>query len=161
MPETIRALVTKDADFSYDELNNSLIDTILHYTDRYIKEFNIPLLERFTKIENPQLLKYRPKIDQEESDQVDYQGLHSDNFNPQSAGRQLSMIFYLNDVDQDGGGETCFPRLGIQIRPKEGRAALFPPFWTHYHEAKPCKAQDKYVLVVWLSYAEEDTKFFW
>jgi len=35
-----------------------------------------------------------------------------------------TFYLYLNDVEE--GGETEFPRLGMQVKPKTGRAVLWP-----------------------------------
>lgn len=45
--------------------------------------------------------------------------------------RQLSFMLYLTDVD--GGGATRFPRLGLQVAPRAGRALL----WTNVHAKRP------------------------
>ena len=38
--------------------------------------------------------------------------------------RILTFFLYLSDVDE--GGETAFPALGIAVKPKKGRAILWP-----------------------------------
>merc|ERR1712228_870204 len=38
--------------------------------------------------------------------------------------RLLTLFVYLNDVEE--GGETEFPRLGIKVKPKKGKAILWP-----------------------------------
>ena len=45
--------------------------------------------------------------------------------------RQLSFMLYLTDVD--GGGATRFPRLGLEVAPRAGRALL----WANVHAARP------------------------
>ena len=42
---------------------------------------------------------------------------------PDWIGRKLAVQFYLNDVEE--GGETWFPKLGVKIKPKPGKAALW------------------------------------
>lgn len=39
--------------------------------------------------------------------------------------RRFTALMYLNDVPK--GGETDFPALGIKVKPKKGRVALFQP----------------------------------
>lgn len=36
----------------------------------------------------------------------------------------MTLFIYLSDVDE--GGETDFPRLGLKVAPKKGRAVLWP-----------------------------------
>jgi len=38
--------------------------------------------------------------------------------------RVLTFLLYLSDVEE--GGETAFPDLGVAIRPRRGRALLWP-----------------------------------
>lgn len=72
---------------------------------------------------------------------------HCDTWNYESALRQVSVIVYLNDVEE--GGETVF--AGVTVRPQEGRALFFPSVFTHPHTAKPTVSARKYALVVWLT----------
>ena len=58
--------------------------------------------------------------------------------------RILTFFLYLSDVEE--GGETAFPSLGISVKPKKGKALLWPSVldsdpekrepWTN-HEARP------------------------
>ena len=77
-------------------------------------------------------------------------GLHVDSIagNMAWGQRQLSVLVYLGDGYE--GGETAFPRQGVQLRPSgAGTVALFPPFSTHPHEARAVTAGMKYVVVGW------------
>ena len=38
--------------------------------------------------------------------------------------RMLTFFLYLSDVEE--GGETNFPFLGVSVKPKKGRALLWP-----------------------------------
>ena len=41
--------------------------------------------------------------------------------------RALTMFIYLSDpLDDDAGGETLFPELGLSVTPKKGRAVVWP-----------------------------------
>lgn len=60
---------------------------------------------------------------------------------------QLSALVYLNDGFE--GGETRFCHSGLTISPVTGKAALFPPFYTHPHEEVPVLAGTKYVARGW------------
>jgi prolyl 4-hydroxylase len=71
--------------------------------------------------------------------------------------RILTMFLHLNDVED--GGETIFPNLGITVKPKKGRAVLWPStlneapdikdFRTE-HEALAVKRGIKYASNVWI-----------
>lgn len=71
--------------------------------------------------------------------------------------RILTMFLYLSDVEE--GGETCFPTLNICVKPKRGRALLWPsvhsndPFHIDQrtlHEAKPVIKGTKYAANSWI-----------
>jgi hypothetical protein len=70
--------------------------------------------------------------------------MHCDAVGPATWSRQLSMIIYLNSVQE--GGETSFPDQNLQIKPIEGDAVFFPPFWTHPHCGEVAKSEDKYII---------------
>ena len=73
--------------------------------------------------------------------------LHFDSIN-EVANRYLVFLWYLNDVAD--GGETRFPDLGIEVRPRAGRLVMFPPYWMYQHEAPPPRSGDKYILSTYL-----------
>ncbi|HJU38515.1 MAG TPA: 2OG-Fe(II) oxygenase [Tahibacter sp.] len=73
--------------------------------------------------------------------------LHFDSIN-EVANRYLVFLWYLNDVAD--GGETRFPDLGVEVRPRTGRLLMFPPYWMYQHEAPPPRSGDKYILSTYL-----------
>lgn len=71
--------------------------------------------------------------------------------------RILTFFLYLSDVD--GGGETSFPKLNIDVKPKKGKALLWPSTVSHspssvdsrtLHEAKIVTAGVKYAANSWI-----------
>lgn len=75
-------------------------------------------------------------------------GLHVDQIAGTSwNARQLSAVTYLNDSFT--GGATWFPRQGLRVRPPAGSVLLFPPGWTHPHEAEAPEQGTKYALIGW------------
>jgi prolyl 4-hydroxylase len=71
--------------------------------------------------------------------------------------RILTFFLYLSDVEE--GGETSFPTLGISVKPKKGRALLWPSTLNHWpnrvdgrtlHEAKPVIKGVKYAANAWI-----------
>jgi len=65
--------------------------------------------------------------------------------------RQLVAIWYLNNLEGPGG-ETEFPLQEIQVKPKEGKLVLFPPFWTHVHRAVTLEKGIKYIATTWVCF---------
>ena len=68
--------------------------------------------------------------------------------------RYLTLILYLNTVDQ--GGETEFPQQGLKIKPVEGRCIIHPADWTYSHKSHPSE-EAKYVFNIFYGFPE-DTK---
>jgi 2OG-Fe(II) oxygenase superfamily len=69
---------------------------------------------------------------------------HFDAVGPGGWERQLAVIIYLNSVED--GGETCFYRQDLKIKPVAGDALFFPPFWTHMHCGEIPRSGDKYII---------------
>lgn len=75
---------------------------------------------------------------------------HFDALGPGTWHRQIAMIVYLNSV-QDGG-ETCFHRQSLRVKPVAGDALFFPTFWTHAHCGEVPRSEDKYVVSSFVSF---------
>lgn len=74
-----------------------------------------------------------------------------------TGGRILTFFLYCSDVEK--GGETEFPRLNLKVKPKKGRAILWPsvknmqPTQTDHrttHGALPVKKGQKYAANAWI-----------
>ena len=76
---------------------------------------------------------------------------HFDALGPGGWDRQLAVILYLNSVAD--GGETCFHRQDLKIKPVAGHALFFPPFWTHMHCGEMPKSGDKYIISSFVRFA--------
>jgi hypothetical protein len=76
---------------------------------------------------------------------------HFDALGPGAWERQLALIIYLNSVAD--GGETCFHRQNLQVKPVAGDAVLFPTFWTHMHCGEIPRSDDKYVISSFVCFA--------
>jgi prolyl 4-hydroxylase len=114
-------------------------------------------IEEITRVPSPnyesfQILQYEPG---------QFYRIHHDNGGDDSAmpagPRILTFFLYLSDVAE--GGETNFPSLNISVKPKRGRAVLWPstldgrPDITDrrtVHEAKPVIKGIKYAANAWL-----------
>ena len=61
--------------------------------------------------------------------------------------RMLTIIWYLNDIDEDGYTEL-YTRLKIQ--PKMGKILMFPALWPWIHRGYPPKYETKYICTGWI-----------
>lgn len=69
---------------------------------------------------------------------------HADSVGSSRSDRVISMVLYLNDVEE--GGETDFFHQGIKISPKAGNLVLFPPSWNYMHCGYVPTSGDKYII---------------
>ncbi len=69
----------------------------------------------------------------------------------------MTFFLYLSDVTE--GGETSFPNLGISVKPKKGKALLWPSTLDSdlekqdprtSHEARPVISGIKYAANAWI-----------
>jgi len=88
---------------------------------------------------------------------LNYFSPHSDCWSMDSASRQLSIIIYLNDVEE--GGETVFPALDLKVKPKKGRILMFPSSLQYIHEGLPPISDDKYIIVCWCHFQGQGHKY--
>jgi len=75
---------------------------------------------------------------------------HFDALGPGAWDRQLAVVVYLNSVE--AGGETCFYRQNLKVKPVAGDAVLFPTFWTHMHCGEVPRSEDKYIISSFVSF---------
>jgi hypothetical protein len=109
--------------------------------------FATAVLHHASRIEAPSVICYKAPTD--DNKDLHQFALHADNWNDQSAARQISVIVYLNDVEQ--GGETEFSHYNVSVKPKKGSILMFPAFWTHPHKGVAPQSQDKYIMVTWFT----------
>ena len=81
--------------------------------------------------------------------------------------RILTFFLYLSDVEE--GGETAFPHLDIAVKPKKGKALLWPsvhnddllqPEQLSLHEARPVLKGRKYAANSWIHLYDYKYVFF-
>lgn len=111
-------------------------------------------------IEDLQVVRYQPN--QQYKHHYDYFPPNTDAFeHSQSNGGQrwITLFVYLNDLDpNESGGQTDFPRLNLQVKPKRGRAVMWYNVdpWTGkenpqtFHAGLPPKTSVKYGLNIWI-----------
>ena len=61
--------------------------------------------------------------------------------------RLLTIIWYLNDVNQDGYTEFS---SGLKIQPEMGKILMFPALWPWIHRGYPPKYETKYICTGWI-----------
>ena len=66
---------------------------------------------------------------------------------PYNGLRLATLVLFLNDCE---GGELYFPVQDRTIKPKQGRAVIFPPGYTHPHEVKTTNSS-RFIIQTWLT----------
>ena len=125
-----------------------MADPMVHaLTMRMLSVTGLP----YNNAEYFQVLKYEPG---------QFYKVHHDQNSPQSSywgPRMYTFFMYLND--ESDGGETHFPRLNISVKPKRGRALLWPSVLDSdpnarddrtEHEAVKVSAGIKFAANYWL-----------
>jgi len=96
-------------------------------------------------LEIPNIMCYKHDANPEHKFNV-----HSDAWSVESATRQLSLIIYLNDVEE--GGETRLVHNDMNIKPTKGSILVFPSNFCYTHEGKKPVSNDKYIIVSWIHF---------
>ncbi|GKY90422.1 hypothetical protein MPSEU_000016000 [Mayamaea pseudoterrestris] len=124
-----------------DQVAQKVMDTIEHVTG--IPERNQEPLQ--------QLFYEEGQFYRTHNDFIEYQ------VDREGGPRILTFFLYLNDVEE--GGETQFPRINISVKPKLGRAVLWPSVYNHDpfqndlrsdHQALPVIKGVKYGANAWI-----------
>jgi hypothetical protein len=64
--------------------------------------------------------------------------------------RELAYAIYLNDIDEDGAGETEFLYQRLRIPPKENTCIIWPAGFTHPHRGNVVYGnKSKYIITGW------------
>ena len=102
-------------------------------------------LYQANKLEYPVLVAYKPNPEKKELFHD-----HADAWHFDSCSRQISVIYYLSEVEE--GGHTTFTHLDLSIKPVKGRALFFPSNFMYKHRAEPPIIGTKYICVCWLHF---------
>lgn len=79
---------------------------------------------------------------------ADINFIHDNKFGDYKMIRNATIIIALND-DYEGGLYN-FPYYNVSLRLKKGSVLIFPPFWTHAHEATELENNTiKYTITTW------------
>lgn len=134
----------------YSKLDSSkywleLNDVMAKSYQRYREDMKCGIFNFINYVEAPNMFRYN--VDKENPN---YFNNHADCWNYQTSTRQISIIIYLNDVEEGGG--TNFYELNTLISPKKGRIVLFPSFYMFMHRGEPPLSDRKYIIVTWLHF---------
>lgn len=119
---------------------------IAEYLDRYNREIGLEIPVPTTgRLAPLRMKRYRQGGD--EGFQLHFDALG------EVANRYLVFLWYLNEVEI--GGETAFPKLGLEVSARAGRLLVFPPYWMYQHAGIAPMSGDKYILSTYLLFSSE------
>ena len=119
-------------------------ECLLHYCKERKQAGETP---KFGLLEGYNVLRYKPG--------QAYHAIHSDWGWPLLTHRHVTFTMFLNTVAD--GGELVFTEQGLDVKPVEGRAVIFPAAWTHAHHGRPAKI-DRYVFNIFYGFLPSDDK---
>jgi len=123
------------------EMVRQIIPYIRDIHTRYKDETKSYFLPDISALEEFRIKRYLPNGEERFDEHVDVTD-HS------SSRRSLAFLFYLNTND----GETVFSRQKLNIKPKCGRVAAFPPTWEYPHAGLPPTTINKYIMSTYIHY---------
>ena len=131
----------------WEEEQNELVQIYVEQAKRYAKDVGVtsewPMKYA---LEDIRLKKYFPN-------DLDEFGNHVDVDDNKSSTRFLVFFVYLDD---NAGGATVFPKLGINSPCRKGSMLMFPPLWTHLHAGQKPVIKPKYMCGSYLHYVSKD-----
>mmetsp|Transcript_42799 Transcript_42799/g.167240 ORF Transcript_42799/g.167240 Transcript_42799/m.167240 type:complete len:130 (+) Transcript_42799:559-948(+) len=65
---------------------------------------------------------------------------------PHVDGKDATLLCYLNDVEDDSGGKTCFPEIGLSVKAKAGSALLYESNKGLLHYAEAVTKGEKWIM---------------
>ena len=132
-------IIRPDGDWipAYDELNRAINEALTRIAEQVPSLQVWPLMWSGYKIQH-----YRRN--------EGHFKWHFDAIGPGTWHRQLAMVLYLNTVEE--GGQTCFDRQNLTVKPVAGDAVFFPTFWTHSHCGLVPRSDDKFIISTFVSF---------
>lgn len=129
----------------FNLLLNSIKEEMVNYKEQLQKKTGDVYLNNELHVSGMLIQKY----DENKGKYTWHNDQHTDISGNESIIRQVTFIFYLNDVED--GGETEFKFL--KIKPKRGRLLFFPSDEIYIHRGNVPRSNDKYIITNWLSYS--------
>ena len=130
-------LTIRDND-NWKEEDNVFYNSFKKTLDSYKKELKHPFPDKclLGRIEDSgyQIQETKPG---------DFYTWHQDGMNS----RILTIIWYLNDINEDGYTEFS---SGLKIQPEMGKILMFPALWPWVHRGYPPKYETKYICTGWI-----------
>jgi hypothetical protein len=83
-----------------------------------------------------------------------YHKWHFENNGLSESSRIVAFTVYLNDMEDNGGGETEYLYQHCRCEAIAGRIAIWPAGFTHPHRGNPPLKNEKYIATGWIEYLD-------
>lgn len=132
---------------SWDLFNKTLTNELEYNIKEYLNGLNVDFGDSYHILNDSILHVYTMQI-QKYNTNVGHYIYHNDSqYNwEKHEMRQVTFLWYLNDVEE--GGETEFWK-DIKVKPEAGKLILFPAHWSFPHRAHTPISNVKYILTGW------------
>ncbi len=78
--------------------------------------------------------------------------IHTERSSTSTSHRVFAWMTYLNDLEENAGGDTNFQHFGIKIKPEKGKTLIWPAEWTHAHSGEVLNCGKKYIITGWMCF---------
>jgi len=131
----------------WKEYDNQIKDKVTHCITKYYHEYYEKYRIGYSEIYDEGYL-----IHETIPESIGYKWHHDFYVKPNADYRFLTIIIYLNTIDNCG--ETEFI-TGRKINPEVGKVLIFPATWTYLHRGNPPKNTDKYIITTFIYHKYE------
>ncbi len=124
-------------------IKNKVTECITKYYTEYYEQYKIGVSEIYDE---------GYLIHETTPDSIGYKWHHDFYVKPNADYRFLTVIIYLNTIDENG--ETEF-LIGKKVKPEAGKVLIFPATWTYNHRGNPPKNDNKYIITTFIYHKYE------
>ena len=82
--------------------------------------------------------------------------IHTERGSVESLHRVFAWMTYLNDVNDEDGGQTYYPHYDIRVKAEMGKTLIWPAEWTHAHAGEILNNGLKYIVTGWMHFPHDD-----
>ncbi len=137
------------ANFSYEALTidatcSFFTKILANHLNQYVQKYKFLNTCPFRISQNCNLQKYQP------GESFSKEHCENDGSPGPPSMRNLAWMFYLNDINFNGG--TCFPSQDLILLPRAGDLYIWPAYWTHSHYGIAAEREVKYILTGWCQF---------
>jgi predicted 2-oxoglutarate/Fe(II)-dependent dioxygenase YbiX len=144
---SVRNTQTVDLSPIGDLINAIMKDAVFGHINPKLQQFGVRILDA----EGVQLLRYGPGGHY--LPHIDGESIFNNHGSLEwrkSVDRDVSLVIYLSDPSEYGGGEIQFPWFNMHFKPSQGTLLVFPSTHEFVHGVIPLTQGERFALVTWM-----------